>query len=158
MLFRSKTVYTIRRQNRLLHNARWAVAFPTATVNAFYRYGRLVAKNPEKGLGFMYNYGRTFQNFGVDENGNPTNDMSKITHLIVPGTKEMGLGNMNEGIGLSSRSLGFLLNQPSPSFISALSVGKLMQTFPGTEKGIKEMLNIGGTDYFSLLYIGRAHV
>ena len=147
-----KTVYTIRRQNRLLHNARWAVAFPTATVNAFYRYARLAAKNPERGLGFLYNYGRAFENFGVDENGNPTNDMSKITHLIVPGTKEMGWGNAGEGIALSSRSLGFLLNQPSPSFITALSVGKLMQTFPGTEQGIKDMLNIGGTDYYSLLF------
>lgn len=147
-----KTVYTIRRQNRLLHTARWAVAFPTATVNAFYRYGRLAAKNPVQALGFTYNYGRAFTNFGVDENGNPTNDMSKVTHLIIPGTKELGLGAYDEGIGLSARSIGFLLNQPSPSFITSLSVGKIMQTFPGTESSIKDALNIGGTDYFSLIF------
>lgn len=147
-----KTVYTIRRQNRLLHTARWAVAFPTATVNAFYRYGRLAAKNPVATTGFMYNYGRAFTNFGVDENGNPTNDMAKVTHLIIPGTKELGLGEFDEGTALSARSIGFLLNQPSPSFISSLSVGKLMQYFPGTEKNIKDALNIGGTDYFSLMF------
>jgi len=147
-----KTVYTIRRQNRLLHNARFAFAFPTATVNAFYRYGRLAAKNPIQATGFMYNYGRTFTNFGVDENGNPTNDMAKVTHLIIPGTREIGLGAFDDGIALSSRSIGFLLNQPSPSFITSLSVGKVMQKFPGTEQGIKDALNIGGTDYFSLIF------
>lgn len=147
-----KTVYTIRRQNRLLHNMRFAAAFPTATVNAFYRYGRLAAKNPVQAAGFMYNYGRTFTNFGVDENGNPTNDMAKITHLIIPGTKELGLGAYDEGIALSSRSIGFLLNQPSPSFVTSLSVGKIMQKFPGTEQGIKDALNINGTDYFSLIF------
>jgi hypothetical protein len=147
-----KTVYTVRRENRLLHNARAAVAFPTATVNAFYRYGRLAVKNPTRAAGFMFNYGRTFQNFGVDENGNPTNDVNAITHIIVPGTKELGLGYMDEGVALNARSIGFLLNIPSPSFISALSVGTIMKEFPGTEEGIKEILNVGGTDVFGTIF------
>ena len=147
-----RTVYTVRRENRLLSNARFAVAFPTATVNAFYRYGRLAAQNPVRATGFAYNYGRVFQNFGVDENGNPTENLADMTHLILPGTREMGLGYMDEGIALNSRSLGFLLNQPSPSFISALSVGKVMQKFPGTEEGIKEILTIGDTDWFDVIF------
>jgi hypothetical protein len=147
-----KTVYTIRRQNRLLHNARFAVAFPTATVNAFYRYGRLAANNPVRATQFVNNYGRLFQSFGVDENGNPTKNIEDITHLILPGTAEMGLGYMDEGIALNAKSLGFLLNQPSPSFITALSVGKIMQTFPGTEDGIKEALTINGTDWYSVIF------
>jgi hypothetical protein len=147
-----KTVYTIRRQNRLLHNARFAVAFPTATVNAFYRYGRLAANNPVRATQFANNYGRMFQSFGVDENGNPTTNIEDITHLILPGTGDMGLGYMDEGIALNAKSLGFLLNQPSPSFISALSIGKVMQKFPGTEEGIKEALTINGTDWFSVIF------
>lgn len=147
-----KTVYTIRRPNRLLKNARFVAAFPTATVNAFYRYGRLAAKNPVGATIFTSNYGKMFANFGVDENGNPTNDMSKVTHIIVPATKELGLGAFEEGIPLSSRSLGFLLNAPSPSFITSLSVGRIMENFPGTEAGIKEALNINGTDYFKIFF------
>jgi hypothetical protein len=147
-----KTVYTIRRQNRLLHNARFAVAFPTATVNAFYRYGRLAANNPVRATQFVNNYGRLFQSFGVDENGNPTKNIEDITHLILPGTSEMGAGYMDEGIALSARSLGFLLNQPSPSFITALSVGNIMKEFPGTEDGIKKALTINGTDWYSVLF------
>ena len=147
-----KTVYTIRRQNRLLHNARAVAAFPTATVNAFYRYGRLAVKNPQRATGFAYNYGRTFTTFGVDENGNPTEDINKVTHLIVPGTKEMGLGYADEGVALNARSIGFLLNQPSPSFITGLSVGKIMKKFPGTEEGIREVLNVGGMNLFDLYF------
>ena len=143
-----KTVYTIRRQNRLLHTARAAVAFPTATVNAFYRYGRLAVKNPSRATGFTFNYGRTFQNFGVDENGNPTTDINAITHIIVPGTSELKLGFMGEGVALNARSIGFLLNQPSPSFISAISVGTLMKKFPGTEQGIRDAMNVGGLNLF----------
>ena len=147
-----KTVYTVRRQNRLLHNARAVAAFPTATVNAFYRYGRLAVKNPQRATGFAYNYGRTFTTFGVDENGNPTEDINAITHIIVPGTKEMGFGYMDEGIALTARSIGFLLNQPSPSFISGLSVGKIMKKFPGTEEGIRDAMNIGGMNLFDLYF------
>jgi hypothetical protein len=64
----------------------------------------------------------------------------------------MGAGYMDEGIALNAKSLGFLLNQPSPSFITALSVGKIMQTFPGTEDGIKEALTINGTDWYSVIF------
>jgi hypothetical protein len=147
-----KTIYTVRRENRLLHNARMVAAFPTATVNAFYRYGRIAARNPVRATGFAYNYGRAFQNFGVDENGNPTTDINEITHLIIPGTKEIGLGNAGEGVALNSRSIGFLLNTPSPSYITSLSVGNIMKYFPGTEDGIKEALNIGGANLYETFF------
>lgn len=148
-----KTVYTVRRQNRLLNNARFAVAFPTAAVNAFYRYGRLAVKQPIRTTGFVYDYGRLFTNFGVDENGNPTNDVSKITHLIIPGTKELkGVGYADEGIALSARSLGFLLNMPSPAFITSLSVNSLMKEYPGSEDTIRKVLTVGNTEWFDVLW------
>ena len=147
-----KTIYTVRRENRLLHNARMVAAFPTATANAFYRYGRIAAKNPVRATGFAYNYGRAFQNFGVDENGNPTKDINEITHLIIPGTREMGLGYGGEGVALNARSIGFLLNVPSPSYITSLSVGNIMKYFPGTEEGIREALNVGGANAFETFF------
>jgi hypothetical protein len=147
-----KTLYTINNPNRFINSLRLITAFPAANANAFLRYARLAAKSPQRATGFMYNYGRTFQTFGVDENGNPTNDIDKITHLIVPGTGDMNIGPRGEGIALSSQSLGFLLNRPSPSFISSYSVGKMMQTFPKTEKQVEEFLTVGGTNYYKVLY------
>ena len=138
-----KTFYTTRRQNRLLYAARGAVAFPNAGVNAFYRYGRIAANNPVRSVQFVSNYGRLFQSFGIDENGNPTKEINEITHLIVPGTEDMGFGYMDQGTALNARSLGFILNNFTPSFIAALSVGKIMKNYPGTEEGIRKIMDSG---------------
>jgi hypothetical protein len=147
-----KSFYTTRRQRRLLYNARAVVAFPNASANAFYRYGRLAVNNPVRATQFVSNYGRGFQTFGVDENGNPAKDINEITHLIVPGTKEMGLGYMDQGIALNARSLGFMLNQFAPSWFGALSVGKIMQAFPGTEDNIRKIMDSTGMYSFNAVF------
>lgn len=127
-----KTFYTIRRQNTILYAARAAVAFPAASINAFYRYGRLAAQNPVRTTGFVYNYGRTFENFGVDKNGNPTNDIDQIAFLVIPGTKDFG-AREGEGVQLNAKSLGYLLNLPTPSFITSLSTSKIFKEWPTAE-------------------------
>lgn len=160
-----KTLYTINNPNRFINSLRLITAFPAANANAFLRYGRLAAKSPQRAAGFMYNYGRTFQTFGVDENGNPTNDINKITHLVVPGTKDLGLGPRGEGIALSSQSLGFLLNRPSPSFITSLSIGNVMKYFPQSEDEIQDFMTINGVNWFKVYFpygaptnVGKAFV
>lgn len=147
-----KVLYTINNPNRLVNSLRLITSFPGANVNALMRYGRLAAKNPVRSTGFMYNYGRTFQSFGVDENGNPTKDINKITHLIIPGTKDAGLGPRGEGVALSAQSLGFLINRPSPSFITSISLGKVMEQYPASEGQIENFLTVGGVNWYKVLY------
>ena len=127
-----KTFYTVRRQNSILYAARAASAFPTASLNAFYRYGRLAVKNPARMAGFTYNYGRTFENFGVDKNGNPTDNVDDIAWLVVPGTQDFG-PKKGDGVRLNARSLGYLLNYPSPSYITSISASKIFKNFPTAE-------------------------
>lgn len=160
-----KTLYTINNPNRFINSLRLITAFPAANANAFLRYGRLAAKSPQRAAGFMYNYGRTFQTFGVDENGNPTDDINKITHLVIPGTKDLGLGPRGEGIALSAQSLGFLLNRPSPSFITSLSLGTVMKGFPQSEDEIQDFMTINGVNWFEVYFpygaptsVGKAFV
>lgn len=127
-----KTFYTIRRQNSLVYSLRAAVAFPAASLNAVYRYGRLAVKNPIRMTGFAYNYGRTFENFGVDKYGNPTNDLNQIAWLAIPFNKEIDV--QGQGVfKLNAKSLGFLLNQPSPSFIASIGTAKIFKDFPIVE-------------------------
>lgn len=152
-----KTVYTVNNRNRLLHSLRAVMAFPTASANAVFRYGRLAAIQPVRTAGFVYNYGRAFQTFGVDENGNPTNDVNKMTHLIIPGTKDMNIGYKKQGVALNAQSLGFLLNRPSPSFITSVSLGTVLSNFPtiagkNTEKAVEDFLTFGGTNWYKVLY------
>jgi len=137
-----KVLYTVNNPNRLLNSLRGIIAFPTANISAFLRYGRLAAKNPVRATGVLSNYGRAYMTFGVDENGNPTNDINKITHIIVPGSKELKFlpGSGQDGVKLSAQSLGFLLNRPGPSFITSLSIGYVMKGFPNTEDEIENFM------------------
>jgi hypothetical protein len=145
-----KTFYTIRRQNRALYAARAVTAFPTASLNAFYRYGRFALKNPERVSQFLYNYQSAFRSFGVDQYGNPTDDPLKATHLVVPGTKEMGFFG-DKGIRLNARSIGFLLNYPSPSIFSNIAVAEIYKNKPGAEDVMKAWL---GSNYDVLFPYG----
>jgi len=145
-----KTFYTIRRQNRALYSARLATAFPTASLNAFYRYGRFALKNPERVGQFLYNYQSAFRSFGVDQYGNPTDNPLEATHLVVPATKEMGFFG-GKGIRLNARSIGFLLNYPSPSIFSSAAVAEIYKRKPQTEDLMKSWL---GANYDVLFPYG----
>ena len=154
-----KTLYTINNPNRFINSLRAITAFPGANVNAFMRYGRLAAKNPVRAATLVSNYGRAYTTFGVDEYGNQTDDINKIAHLIVPGTKEIskltGLGTRQmerEGVKLSAQSLGFLLNRPGPSFITSLSVGQIMQKFHKSEAEVEELMTWGGTNWYKVIF------
>jgi hypothetical protein len=149
-----KTLYTINNPNRLINSLRGIIAFPGANANAFLRYGRLAAKNPVRAAGVVSNYGRSYTTFGVDEYGNPTNDINKISHLIVPGTKDLfgGLGPKGEGVKLSAQSLGFLLNRPGPSFITSISIGQTMQKFHKSEAEVEDLMTWGGTNWYKVIF------
>lgn len=134
-----KTFYTIRRQNRALWSARTIVAFPAATLNAFYRYGRFAIKNPARFAGFMHSYQGFFQSFGIDKYGNPVDNPLDATHVIVPGTKELGLFD-GKGVALNARSFGFLLNWASPSYISTVPVAWIYSKKPTAEDTLKNVL------------------
>jgi len=149
-----KTLYTINNPNRLINSLRGIIAFPSANINAFMRYGRLAAKNPVRATGILSNYGRAYTTFGIDENGNPTDDINKITHLVVPGSKEINaaLGGNAQGVKLSAQSLGFLLNRPGPSFVTSLSMGYVMKYFPQSESEIEDFATINGTNWYKVFY------
>jgi len=147
-----KTLYTINNPNRLINSLRAIMAFPGANANAFLRYGRLAAKNPVRAAAVVSNYGRAYTTFGVDEYGNPTDNINKISHLIVPGSNELGMGSRGEGVKLSAQSLGFLLNRPGPSFVTGLSVGQIMQKFHKSEADVEEMMTFGGVNYYKVIF------
>lgn len=142
--------YTIRRQSKPLYAARLATAFPTASLNAFYRYGQFAMRNPERVSQFLYNYQASFRSFGVDKYGEPTDDPLLATHLVVPGSAELGFFD-GKGIRLNARSIGFLLNYPTPSVFTSVAVAKIYKEMPGSEDILKEYL---GSNYDILFPYG----
>jgi hypothetical protein len=142
-----KTFYTIRRQNRGLYAMRIVSAFPSASLNAFYRYGRLAVQNPTRVAGFLHSYNSMFVSFGIDQYGNPAADPLKATHIVLPLSKELGWGG-GKGIRLSARSIGFLLNVPGPSFFTAVPVSKFMAWKPKTEDTLKTLMGSNYDTFF----------
>ena len=137
-----KTFYTVRRKNRAVWASRVLTAFPAASLNAMYRYGRFAIKNPTRMAGFLHNYQASFRSFGVDEYGNPVEDPRKAKFLLIPGTKEMGF-NDGKGVMVNARSLGFLVNLPAPSYIATIPMTLLFKQKPTAEDTFRQVL--GGT-------------
>jgi len=146
-----KTFYTVRRNNKALYTARYVSAFPQAAASGIYRYGRLAVKNPVRVSGFLKNYYNFYNTFGVDQNGNPVDDPSQATYIVIPGTKEMGIGG-EHGVMVSSKAFGFLANTPGPSWLITLANNKLLGNKPNAEEVFAHVMNntvghIPGFDY-----------
>lgn len=134
-----KTFYTIRRQNRAAYAMRMFTAFPSASLNAVYRYGRFAIKNPTRAVGFLNGYNSMFTTFGIDQYGNPVDNAKDATHIVLPLTKELGLFG-DKGVRLSTRSIGFLVNSPGPSFFMATPISMIMSWQPKAEETLKNAL------------------
>jgi hypothetical protein len=132
-----KSFYTVRRQNRALYAARLASAFPTATLNAFYRYGRFAMTNPTRVAQFLYAYQSAFRSFGVDQYGNQVDNPLDAEYLLVPLTKQLGFFD-GKGVRLSARSFGFLLNFPGPSVYGSVATDKILRQYPEAEDFLKD--------------------
>ena len=155
-----KVFYTVRRQNRALYAARTVAAFPTASTSAMYRFGRLALKYPGRTAGFMRNYYGMYQTFGIDKDGNPVSDPSQAAYIVLPGTKEMGIGG-EQGIRLSTKAVGFLVNMPGPSWIATTAVDKILSARPDNEQLVRRVYNdtlghIPGMDYDSMFPVSSA--
>ena len=153
-----QTFYTVRRQNRAVYASRLVAAFPAASINAIFRFGRLGIQNPGRAAMFMKNYYSLFDSFGVDKNGNDVEDPSKAVYIVVPGTRELGI-NGGQGVMLSAKTVGFLVNQPGPSWFTTLVVGDILAQKPENKDVLSKIINstighIPGLDYESLFPTG----
>jgi hypothetical protein len=153
-----KIFYNIRRQNRALYAARTVAAFPSASANSLYRFGRLGIKYPERMAGLLRNYNAMYTTFGVDKDGNPVANPSDAAYIVIPGTKEMGLYG-GQGVRLSTKAVGFLANLPGPSWLTTMAVGELTKFRPDNSQVVKSLVDntighIPGMDYNSLFPMG----
>ena len=154
----SKVFYNIRRQNRALYAARTVAAFPSASANAMYRFGRLAIKSPDRMAGLLRNYNSLYQTFGVDKDGNPVTNVDDAAYIVIPGTKEMGLFG-GQGIRLSTKAVGFLANLPGPSWLTTMAIGEFTKFRPDNAQVVKGLIDntighIPGMDYNSLFPMG----
>ena len=132
-----KTFYSVRRQNRAIFAARTILSFPAASVSGLYRYSRFFAKAPQRMAGFLNSYYGTYNSFGVDEYGNPVEDVLDASHIIVPGTKEL----LGREIMVGSRAINFLANFAGPAYSIPLGVGSIVSFKPDASTLVREAID-----------------
>jgi hypothetical protein len=114
-----KVFYNIRRYNNPVYMSRFLLSFPGAFFNSFYRYGRLAVKEPERTFQAALFAENIIKNGGVDEDGNPVDDIRNAKYILIPGTKR---SETDLGVRVPIESLATLIIGP-PGFSYAVAVG-----------------------------------
>ena len=135
-----KTFYSIRRQNRALYLARTILSFPAASASGLYRYTRFAAKAPQRTAGFLNSYYGIYNSFGVDQYGNPVDDVFDAEYLLVPGTKELGM-NKGRGVLVGTRAVNFIANFAGPSYIVPIAIGQVLAAKPGNDEILQKVID-----------------
>ena len=154
----AKVFYTIPRQHRALYLARGLATFPNAAASGIYRYSKFAVKKSRRFGGFLNSYYGLYNSFGVDENGNPVEDPMKATHILVPGTKEMGL-NKGKGVVVGARATNYIANFPGASWMVPIALSQVYANKPNDEDEIKKLIDstfgkIPGYSYDELFPFG----
>lgn len=139
-----KTFYNIRRYNNPIYMSRFLFGFPGATFNAFYRYGRMAVREPERSLVGALAFEKLISNYGLDEDGNPVDDIRKAKRILIPGTKRDPL---SDGQTTSVESmLTMTFDWPAASYLSTISLAQVNRLNPKTEEIIEKVLGEQGMD------------
>jgi hypothetical protein len=135
-----KTFYNIRRYSTPVYQSRFLMSFPGAFFNSIYRYGRFVAQQPERVIQANLLAGDMIKNMGIDENGEPVDNISDATFFVVPFTGE----NYDEGTkGLRVRVDSFAnlsVNWPSLSWNITSALSAVQRQNPSFSKFVEDTL------------------
>jgi hypothetical protein len=133
-----KVFYNIRRYNNPVYMSRFLLSFPGAFFNAFYRYGRLAVKEPERTFQAALFAENIIKNGGVDEDGNPVDDIRKARYLLIPGTKK---SETDLGVRVPVESMATLiLGAPGTSYATAFALSAANRKNPRVEEIARKAL------------------
>ena len=139
-----KTFYNIRRYNNPIYMSRFLFGFPGATFNAFYRYGRMAVREPERTMVGVLAFEKMLSNYGLDEDGNPVDDIRKAKTILIPGTRRDPL---DTGLVVPVESfLTVAFDWPAASYASAVTLAQVNRMNPKTEEMLQRALGETGFD------------
>lgn len=146
--------YNIRRYSNPVFALRYLVGFPGAYFNSLYRYTRLAYRNPGRAYLGANAYTGTYETFGIDENGDPTDDWTKVTNLVfsVPDSVRKVIPT-DPTVSLSTRSVDYITEAPTFLPFATVPVASLLRYKPQSNEWIKE--TFGPQVYEALFPFGQ---
>lgn len=108
------TFYNIRRYSNPVFALRYLTGFPGAYYNSLYRYAKLSYQNPGRALVLSNAYLSTYKTFGVDSEGNPTENWEDANYFAFPVPEDVAdkLGIDNK-VRVSTRTVDFITQGPT---------------------------------------------
>jgi hypothetical protein len=144
------TFYNIRRYSNPVYALRYLVGFPGAYFNSLYRYGRLAYRNPGRAFVGANIYSGTYQTFGVDENGDRTDDWAQVKNLVIPVPEEVQkVVPIDPEVTLSTRTVDFISSAPTFLPIVTVPVSSVLRYKPTANEWIKKEM---GDDFYRTMF------
>lgn len=144
------TFYNIRRYSNPVYALRYLVGFPGAYFNSLYRYGRLAYRNPGRAFIGANMYSGAYQTFGVDENGERTQDWTKVKNLVIPVPEEVQkVIPIDPQVTLSTRTVDYISSAPTFLPIVTMPVSSVLRYKPTANEWIKKEM---GDDFYRTMF------
>lgn len=136
------TFYNINRYSNPVFALRYLTGFPGAYYNSLYRYAKLSYQNPGRSFVMANAYMGTYESFGVDLEGNPTDDWSKTEYLAFPVPSEIADKlQIDDKVKISTRTVDFVTQAPTFLPHVMVPVSTLLKHKPTANEWMKDTLD-----------------
>lgn len=136
------TFYNIRRYSNPVFALRYITGFPGAYYNSLYRYAKLGYQNPGRALVMSNAYLSTYKTFGVDSEGNPTENWEDAQYFAFPVPEDVSdrLG-IDNNVRVSTRTVDFITQ--GPTFLPHIMIptSSLLRYKPTANEWMKQNLS-----------------
>lgn len=135
-----KTFYNIVRYSNPVYAARYLFVYPQAVFNTLYRAARLAAKRPGTAMVANNAWTNFFTDYGVDAEGNPTDDYSKVEYLtfnVPPALKNLGV---DEKVAFPAKTWEFLSDRQGASWTVQIPAQSILMHKPEWNDLMKDTL------------------
>jgi hypothetical protein len=135
-----KTFYNIVRYSNPVYAARYLFVYPQAVFNTLYRAARLGAKRPGTAMVANNAWTNFFTDYGVDAEGNITDDYSKVEYLtfnVPPALKNLGV---DEKVAFPAKTWEFLSDRQGASWTVQIPAQSILMHKPEWNDLMKDTL------------------
>lgn len=146
-----RTFYNTTRMNNWTYAARYLLVYPQAVFNTLWRAGRLTYNKPGTAMVMNNTWTSFFTTHGVDADGNPTKDYSKVEYLLFNVPKWAKDFGVDDQLRLPAKSFELVSDRIGATWTVQVPLQTLIMYKPSTNEALKAVL---GDSYKTIFPFG----
>jgi hypothetical protein len=135
-----KTFYNIVRYSNPVYASRYLFVYPQAVFNTLYRAARLGAARPGTAMVTVNAWTEFFTSFGVDEEGKPTDDYSKVQSLVFSVPEEFRHLGVDRQVAFPAKTWEMLSDRQGASWTIQIPAQSILMHKPEWNEIMKDAL------------------